>query len=216
MRPFCCALTVGLLLAVGADQPMPANTPAPIFHGAHPDKDPPARPVQCPRGLVLVPTQDNEARLLLPRDFLTRHQATPMKQQDITPGGPTILAGLALAIGMVLAGLIVRRRAPRLVIGSASCLLAGFLLVSSSCSPRPGPIEDENRHVRDFEPPDINHRRAGGPSFRASSPPTMDANGALSGEVLLEEGALGDSLRLLVNEETLASLIASQNRKAEK
>jgi hypothetical protein len=209
-RPFC-ALAVGLLLAAGADRQVLADLPPHYRPSPPPD-------VGTAWRLVIVPTQDSAARLLLPHDFLARHHAEPMKMQDVTPGGPalpTILAGLALAIGMVLTGLMIRRRSPRLVLGSASCLLAGLLLVSSSCSPRPRPIEDENRHVRDFEV-DINHRRAGGSSFRPSSPPTLDENGALSGEVLLEEGALGDSLRLLVNEETLAALIEAQDKKVEK
>ena len=57
------------------------------------------------------------------------------------------MAGLALAAGATLAGLLVRRRGSRLVAGVAACGCAAVIFLNSSCSPRP---TDEGHIKRDY------------------------------------------------------------------
>lgn len=149
--------------------------------------------------LVIVPSEGGECRLLLPRDFLKRHEATPIKRQSITiPTIPTVLAGFALAVAVILTGLLLARKpAPRLITGSIACVLTGMLILNSSCSPRPSPIrnDDPNHHRRQSQIP-----------FRPTQPPVVNADGKLSGEMLLEEGSLGDALRLVIDQDSLQGL----------
>lgn len=153
--------------------------------------------------LVIVPTEGGECHLQLPRDVLSRHEATPMKRQTVPfVSLPTILAGLALAAAVILAGLILSRKpSSRLVTGAFACVVAGMLFVNSSCSPHPSPIED-NTYLRDLHA----LRRQTSAPFRSTQPPAINADGTLSGEMLLEEGPLGDAVRLVIDQETLQGL----------
>jgi hypothetical protein len=156
---------------------------------------------------------------LLPRDFLKRHDATPIKRQSAgfgSPSLPTVIAGIALAAAVILTGLLLKRRpAVRLVTGSVACLVAGVLFLNSSCSPRPVPVDGgvglrrDDVHLRD--------RRAWAP-FRSTYPPSVTADGSIAGEILLEEGHSGDALRLMVDQETLQGLTekTAQNPGAKK
>src|SRR5438874_1308973 len=143
-----CALAVGLLAVLPA---LLANAPPPLdLHSrrhetTHED------------WLVVVPSPNREARLLLPHDFLARHrtETSPGGSEPIGFSLPSILAGFTLAIGIGLAGLLLLRRAsPRLLTGGLACVLAGLLFVNSSCSP--------SRDVRDNRDYHQGYRSANG------------------------------------------------------
>jgi hypothetical protein len=156
--------------------------------------------------LVVTPTQEGDAKLLLPSDFLARHKVERPSREE-APGArrslPTVMAGLALAAGATLAGLLVRRRGSRLVAGLAACGCGALLFLNSSCSPRP---MDEDDIKRDF-------RGHVGAPLRPLHPPGCE-DGKVQGELLLEEGALGDSLRLSVSEDALKALAEHHAGKA--
>src|SRR5581483_11637393 len=96
--------------------------------------------------------------LVLPSDFLKRHRAETRQETVPTwysPALPTVIAGAALALGVVLVGLLITRRASsRLVTGSAACVFGLLLFVNSSCSPRPNQLDRDDIHAR-----------RGGPSY---------------------------------------------------
>src|SRR5436305_58033 len=107
-----CIAVLGLIAgAIRADIPGPGphiGLAPPLVPIPPPQKEEPKQapsdPV-VPTRVVIVPSQDAPAHLLLPPDFLARHKAALMKQQTIVPGGPalpTILAGLALMTAIIL------------------------------------------------------------------------------------------------------------------
>jgi hypothetical protein len=158
--------------------------------------------------LALVPSQGGKPTLTFPADFLKRQEITPTKQFGIgwVDGSfPTLMAGCALAMAMVLAGLLLlRRSSARLVTGSAACVLGLLLFVNSSCSPRPPP--DDHWLHKD--------RVGGGPSYREVRGPNTMPDGSLQGEVLLEEGKPGDPIRLAIDEGTLKAFADHHTAKA--
>lgn len=200
-----CALAVCLLAVLPA---LLANAPAPprLEVPAPPPVDfkvPAHLPVRGQR-LVIVPSSNQEARLILPRDLLARHKAEP-RQEGAAPIGqslPPIVAGLGLAVGVVLAGLLlVRRASPRLVTGGVACVLAGLLFVNSSCSPPPRPDWRDREYNHD-----LTRDRGSSSPYRAITPLTVNSAGQVQGEVLLEEGTREGEVRLIANQEALAEL----------
>jgi hypothetical protein len=146
---------------------------------------------RAPDRLVIEPSDNNVTRLILPRAFMAQHTAAA-RPESAPPTSlylPSILAGLALTVALAMGGLLVLRRAsPRRVTGALACVVAALLFVNVSCSR--GTRDDDRRgHVDN--------------SFREPSSLTLNTDGNLEGEVLLEEG---DQMKLIANENALGDL----------
>ncbi len=159
--------------------------------------------------LVIAPTKDSQPSLVFPSEFVAKHRG-PVKQSlpFVTPTVPPILTGVALALAVVLAGLVLLRRASaRLATGVAACLLGALLFVNSSCSPDRRIRDDGDGDPHHFKEPDLRERRSSGPPHRPIYGPVLREDGTLQGEVLLEEGRTGDAVRLNVDADTLDAFV---------
>jgi hypothetical protein len=156
-----------------------------------PKEQPPAsRP---PNRLIIQPSENQVTRLILPRAFVAQYVAAA-RPESAPPTSlylPSILAGVALTVALVLAGLLLARRAsPRLVTAGIACVVAMLLVVNVNCSGTRDTLDEDHRgHVDN--------------SYRSPHWLTVDRDGTLEGEVLLEEG---DQLKLIANRNALGDL----------
>ena len=181
-----CALAV-ILLAFHASGLL-ANPVAPPSIWPPKEEPPASRP---PNRLIIQPSEHQVTRLILPRSFLAQHVAgaRPESAPPTSLYLPSILAGLALTVALVMAGLLlVRRATPRLVTGGLACVVAALLFVNVSCSRG---TRDEGRHGY------VDN------SYRSPDGLSLNTDGSLEGEVLLEEG---DQMKLIANENALGDL----------
>jgi hypothetical protein len=145
--------------------------------------------------LVIVPSDARPAGLILPADWLAQ-QGTARQEMPGTynPALPTIIAGAALTLALIFTGLLLARRcSARVATGATACLVAVVLLVNISCSSRDH--RDITRGDRNWDP-----------GFRTITGPQLTMDGIVQGEVLVEEGRVGDPVRLIVDPAALEAL----------
>jgi hypothetical protein len=138
--------------------------------------------------LVIVPSNERPAGLILPAEWMAQQRPARQDQPgSYNPALPTIIAGAAMTLGLVLTGLLLARRcSARVATGATACFVAGLLLVNSSCS--------------------SNDPRDNMPQYRPISGPSLQNDSTLQGEVLVEEGKLGDAVRLVIDPAALEAL----------
>jgi hypothetical protein len=149
--------------------------------------------------LRIEPTISPETRLQIPRKALAQWQASafpvvePTDHPHITPALPTIVAGLALAAALALVGVALARRGPRpKLIAGLACALGSMVLIGVSGCPW---YVDRSTLPQRTSPSPV-------------KPLQEQPDGRLTGEVLLESEEKGDTVRLLINQETLSGLAA--------
>ena len=174
-----CLLLAGPALSLRAD--FPVSPPAP-----------PPPVVKDGTATVVVEVDDNikEPRLVVPRKFAgTDKQAKPDangSRGEAAPFWPTIVAGLALALGFACGGLWLVRQRGHVARGTMASLIAAVTLLSVGAA-----VTWADRAPARRPPPQLPKSLLG--QFDKISVETVEQ---------------GDQVRLIVNRQQLATLIA--------
>jgi hypothetical protein len=167
--------SVPVLVLLGISSPARADKAPP------PDPAPAAQKVKL---VVVVDANAKEPRLVIPRSL-----ANPPKKADAGLSLPTVVAGVALTLGIVSAGFWFIRRGPGRSIAAGVVVLALFALGVSALYadvgvPRPRPVK-------------------------------LPADVQLQEDVLVEFTDKGDTIRLVVNNATPIKVEKTEESKKE-